>query len=674
MQWFNHLSVRAKLLTMTSVPLFLTLVVGVVGLRQIEDVSQLAEEAHGHWVLGAESLGALDASARNFQSLEYQHLVQNTATDLAEIERRMDVAAQRYAEQHAVYEHVVRTPDERRIFAAMTVKWDTYVAGWPRIRAFSRAQQRDSAAHALIASIGSYRSVDDDVKQLQAMMAAGADSAKVRTAAIHRSAQWTLVIALLMSVLLTLFVSLTITTKIAALLREVAERVESLQRVCVTGLRDGISALSRGDLTVTVTPRTPKLAYTQRDEIGAIARTVDGIIDRMVDAIGAFATAKSAIQAVVADATRLNTAASHGQLRERADAQVHAGVYREIVEGMNGTLAAVAAPLTEAKSVLAKIADHDLTHRMTGSYLGDYDAIKSSVNLAVDHLSETLVMVHAASDEVASASRQITSGGQALASTASEQAASLEEVAASVHEFASMAKESAVSAKDAQRMAAEARKHASEGAMRMERLTEAVAEMKASSAATAKIVKSIEEIAFQTNLLALNAAVEAARAGDAGRGFAVVADEVRALALRSAAASKSTTELIEQGLTSADRGVALNAQVSESFREITAHVSRVTEVMADIAAATDQQAEGVSQINSALEELNQVTQQVAANAEESASAAEELDSQAHVLNETVETFVLTTNAGHTLEQRDPVTHAAPRGRAQSRSRELQAVS
>jgi methyl-accepting chemotaxis protein len=208
----------------------------------------------------------------------------------------------------------------------------------------------------------------------------------------------------------------------------------------------------------------------------------------------------------------------------------------------------------------------------------------------------------------------------------------------------------------------------------MERLTEAVTEMKTSSAETAKIMKSIEEIAFQTNLLALNAAVEAARAGDAGRGFAVVADEVRALAIRSAEASKSTAELIEKGLSSADRGVALNAQVSDSFREINAHVSRVSEVMADIAAATDQQSQGVAQINSAIEQLNHVTQQVAANAEESASAAEELDSQARVLNETVGTFVLNGGAPHAPTWNEAAAHPAPRPRSRGRRPVLQPTS
>jgi hypothetical protein len=177
----------------------------------------------------------------------------------------------------------------------------------------------------------------------------------------------------------------------------------------------------------------------------------------------------------------------------------------------------------------------------------------------------------------------------------------------------------------------------------MQRLTDAVSDIRLGSQQTAKIVKTIEEIAFQTNLLALNAAVEAARAGDAGRGFAVVADEVRALALRSADASRDTAALIEKSIEDVARGVSLNDEVLKSLTEIT-QVERVANVIADISAAADQQAQGVLQINTAVEQLNGVTQQVASNAEESASAAEELSSQARMLEDTVGTFQLAHNA------------------------------
>jgi methyl-accepting chemotaxis protein len=174
----------------------------------------------------------------------------------------------------------------------------------------------------------------------------------------------------------------------------------------------------------------------------------------------------------------------------------------------------------------------------------------------------------------------------------------------------------------------------------MRRLSEAMDKIKASSDETAKIVKTIDEIAFQTNLLALNAAVEAARAGDAGKGFAVVAEEVRNLAMRSAEAAKSTSQLIEESVANAEGGVTLNHEVMEHLEEISKQVVRVSEVMDEVAAATDQQSQGIDQVNVAVEQMNQVTQQTAANAEESSSASEELTSQAEEMRNLVAQYKL----------------------------------
>jgi methyl-accepting chemotaxis protein len=168
--------------------------------------------------------------------------------------------------------------------------------------------------------------------------------------------------------------------------------------------------------------------------------------------------------------------------------------------------------------------------------------------------------------------------------------------------------------------------------------------IKKSSDDTAKIIKTIDEIAFQTNLLALNAAVEAARAGEAGKGFAVVAEEVRNLAMRSAEAAKNTADMIEGSVKNAENGVTINQEVMKNLEEINGHAKRVSEVMAEIAAASDQQSQGVGQVNTAMEQMNQLTQQNAANSEESASASEELSAQAQEMRAMVAGFKI--SGGH----------------------------
>jgi methyl-accepting chemotaxis protein len=243
------------------------------------------------------------------------------------------------------------------------------------------------------------------------------------------------------------------------------------------------------------------------------------------------------------------------------------------------------------------------------------------------------------SHQVASASEQLSSSSQQLSEGATEQASSLEEVSSSLEEMASMTKNNADNAREANGVAQDAGDASQASEMAMNKMSDAIEKIKTSSDETAKIIKTIDEIAMQTNLLALNAAVEAARAGEAGRGFAVVAEEVRNLAQRSAEAARNTAALIEEAQKNAENGVTAATEVKSTSGLIKDAVARVAQLIAEVSAASQEQSQGIEQINTAVAEMDKVTQSNAANAEESASASEELSSQAQQLNAMVAQLV-----------------------------------
>jgi methyl-accepting chemotaxis protein len=255
--------------------------------------------------------------------------------------------------------------------------------------------------------------------------------------------------------------------------------------------------------------------------------------------------------------------------------------------------------------------------------------------LIVRPLGASIQSIDQTSHQTSDASRQVSAASHSLAEGASEQAASLEEISASLEELSSMTRLNVDSASKAKLLAGQTRAAADSGAADVVEMTGAMDQIKAASDNIAKIIKTIDEIAFQTNILALNAAVEAARAGDAGLGFAVVADEVRNLAQRSALAARETAQKIEDSINKSQSGVTISNKVAASLRDIVSKVREVDELVNGIAGASKEQHQGIQQINTAVSQLDKVTQSNAAGAEESAGAAEELSAQAEALKAAV---------------------------------------
>ncbi len=294
---------------------------------------------------------------------------------------------------------------------------------------------------------------------------------------------------------------------------------------------------------------------------------------------------------------------------------------------LDRSVSRIEAAVTRLASVVAVISSLALLlsvaigWRLTGSIVGPLHAVIRDMR--------------SGSDQVSAASGQVSTSSLQLSDGASRQASSAEEAAASLVEMASIAESNRENAGKAYRISDGVKAAAGQGREAMDRMTEAIRKIKDSTDETAKIIRTVDEIAFQTNLLALNAAVEAARAGDAGKGFAVVAEEVRSLAQRSAEAARNTAALIADSTASAQEGVAATDDVSTLLEQITSGVDEVAGLLGKVAAASDDQARGVTALNTAVAEISQITQGNAAGAQESAAAAEELLNQAHELQHLV---------------------------------------
>ncbi|MBI5521884.1 MAG: methyl-accepting chemotaxis protein [Desulfarculus sp.] len=246
------------------------------------------------------------------------------------------------------------------------------------------------------------------------------------------------------------------------------------------------------------------------------------------------------------------------------------------------------------------------------------------INICIDALAE-------GAGQVADASSQVSNTSQALAEGTGAQASSLEESTASLEELSAMTRQNADHAQQAKTLVGETSQAVGEANQSLDKLSQAMERISAASAQTAKIIKTIDEIAFQTNLLALNAAVEAARAGEAGAGFAVVADEVRNLAMRAAQAAQNTTDLIEENIQNVKAGAELLTVTSQAFAGVEGRAANAQGLISEIAAASSEQAQGIEQLNQAMASMDKVTQANAASSEESAAAAEELSAQSHTM-------------------------------------------
>jgi len=363
--------------------------------------------------------------------------------------------------------------------------------------------------------------------------------------------------------------------------------------------------------------------------------------------------AESQIQSLIDNAVK-------GQLDTRIDASAYSGFMKGLGEGVNELMDAVVDPMQEAQRVVKALSTGDLTEAMEGEYSGEYAVLRDAINETNTVLSEMVDQIMDGSENILTSADEISRGNADLSQRTEEQASSLEETASSMEQMTSTVKQNADNAREANQLAAAARDQAEKGGDVVHKAVNAMGEINTSSKKIADIIGVIDEIAFQTNLLALNAAVEAARAGEQGKGFAVVAAEVRNLAQRSAGAAKEIKGLINDSVERVDEGSKLVDESGKTLEEIVNGVKKVSDIIAEIAAAAQEQSAGIEEVNKAITQMDEMTQQNAALVEEATAASESMNEEAKEMNGLMDFFDLGD------EEPEPVKVVPKRKRRKSR--------
>ncbi|MBV6884182.1 methyl-accepting chemotaxis protein [Xanthomonas euvesicatoria] len=347
---------------------------------------------------------------------------------------------------------------------------------------------------------------------------------------------------------------------------------------------------------------------------------------------------KRNLQAINAQIQELTQAACAGDFALRGKAETFEHDFRLMVENLNTMMATSDTNLASFSGLLRAIADGDLTVRTSGNFHGVFASMRDDANSTVHRLTDIVTRIQTTSNSISFAAEDIASGNQQLAQRSEQQAASLEETAASMEELTSTVKQNAEHASRANQLARGAAAIASEGRDVVGQVIEQMSGIEASSRRIADIISVIDGIAFQTNILALNAAVEAARAGEQGRGFAVVASEVRTLSHRSSDAAKEIKRLIDDSVQRVADGSTLVHTAGTTMGEIVTSVQHVTDIMAHISAASQEQAGGIEQVNHTIAQMDETTQHNVRLVEAASTAAHALEQHSAQLTRAVEVF------------------------------------
>ena len=370
--------------------------------------------------------------------------------------------------------------------------------------------------------------------------------------------------------------------------------------------------------------------FSQTVSVDAVSGDLEELANSINDTV-------DVLNSAIANINQVMSSVAEGNFLARVEVEL-SGDLNTLKEGLNDSLDGLSSALERSVEVAVSQSEGDMMPRVTGSYSGQLAVLKDAINISQQKVSEAIGEISSSVVTVANSSIEISRTSGDLNKHIQEQAAATEETAASMEQMTASVEQNSDNAGEANQLASKARNLAEQGGDVMEKATVAMSDISSSSSKIADIITVIDSIAFQTNLLALNAAVEAARAGEQGRGFAVVAGEVRSLAQRSAEAAKEITALISDSNVKVDEGAQMVDKASNSLDEIVTGVKQVSDIVAEIAAASSEQKAGIEQVNNAIRQMEALTQDNVAIVDKTATASKTMQQQAEEMRDMISFF------------------------------------
>jgi len=680
--WINNLRVPIKLLFAFGGVLLLATVLGTVSIVDLGRLAGNSKIITSDWMPAIERSMAMNTNAADLRILQMRAVVASSPEDKERYNKEIQSVAADMANARVGYEKLINSEQERTLWTDYQSKWQLYVDLSAQVTDLTK-QSKQSEAEKLLGDSGErlYAAARAVMDSIIALNVKGADDATLESAQIFSTGRVLTVGMLILAVLFGSAVAVLISRSIGAPLVSVIGVFKSI----AAGKLDTALDTSRKDEIGTVLTSLDDmqgqlrgLVAENRGQLEAIG-TVQAMIEFQLD--GTIVSANDNFLKTMGYTLEELRGQHHGLLTTPEQrnspeysnfwAKLRRGEYdkgRYLRLGKNGRqvwLDASYCPILNAdgkpfkvvkyatdvtahvqqaklmehtvgqmQQVIGKATEGDLTVRMsTQDQSGSLRAMADSINLLLANMAEIVDNVKLAAIDVHRGADEISQGNASLSQRTEQQSSSLEETAASMEEMTSTVKQNADNAGQANQLAMAARDQAEKGGAITAKAMRAMTDIDDASRKIADIIGVIDEIAFQTNLLALNAAVEAARAGEQGRGFAVVASEVRSLAGRSATAAKEIKSLIQDSVQKVADGSALVTQSGQTLEQMVSSVKKVSDIVAEIAAASREQSAGIEQVNKAVMEMDQMTQQNAALVEEATAASQSMAERARGLNE-----------------------------------------